>query len=406
MAWTMILKHNTQFFVTWGPHDVGDHVQVKLGGGGDACLTLPTRTLANAGVTVDPNVFWSVQTQTFSITSRPHIERVTSPEAGLQTRFAAAGVIVTPTTQTVPSTSPPASTPTPTPTSTRSSVTPPSSDPDSTSSSDEQETASSHSGQTSGSRTSVPTSGSTEANFAPAPTSSNSPNDTEHDDKGDQQEGISQPVDPGPAVAHSASKTPIIVGAAVGGTLFLLAIACCFILTLRRRRDRHNTGASPFMLMVESGTEQNATTATANSMARESTRWLTVECEINIDYFTAMIDVESTRTTLPLAAGAKHADLRRASLGRFFNSESAPTESEYSASHRASGSVPMDLARALAVVAAHVRSGEGVQVDPTGAPPEYSRTIMSTSSGTTAVAAVPIVRERGIEKPQPSVVRH
>lgn len=59
---------------------------------------------------------------------------------------------------------------------------------------------------------------------------------------------------------------------------------------------------------------------------------------------------------------------------------------------RASSEVPMDLARALAVVAAHVRHAEDVPVDGSGAPPEYSR----------AAACAPIVGSRR----QPATVGH
>ena len=43
----------------------------------------------------------------------------------------------------------------------------------------------------------------------------------------------------------------------------------------------------------------------------------------------------------------------------------------------------MDLVRALAVVAAHVRSGEDVHADPAAsAPPEYSRAAAATPTAT------------------------
>ncbi|KAH7107190.1 hypothetical protein BKA62DRAFT_686242 [Auriculariales sp. MPI-PUGE-AT-0066] len=369
ISWPMNLKHNTKFLVN--PHGSivqGDFVQVKLGGGGDLCLSYATRTMSDKFVTYDASVFHSVQNRDYASETHPPAQRVTSPAAGLQTYFAAAGVVVTPTkaANVVPTSSKSTSTPT------RDPISSPTSSSSSNTKSSPQESASSQSSPTS--------SGSVSATITPAPVTSGSggsfgPSFTHSA----SQSGFSLSSDSDrldgqtgdPRSSNGSSKVPIIVGSICGVFLLVFGILSCFLVARWRRNRARTPDALPYTMMSE-GTVNNTTAATIASTS-------------------AVADPES-----PHPATAKGAV--RLGSRRFFGTESVPgsaSQADIDESQGSRTSAGMDLARALAVVAAHVRSGETMDDDPTGAPPQYSRTLTArTTSGGLSASSTMIVDKR------------
>jgi len=95
ISWQVNLRQGTRFWVApHGPIQQGEVVGVELGGAGADCLGIGTRTASEPFVTYDGNAYQSVQNQLNAVSTRFPNQMTTSPEAGLPTRLAAAGVIV------------------------------------------------------------------------------------------------------------------------------------------------------------------------------------------------------------------------------------------------------------------------------------------------------------------------
>ncbi|EJD52652.1 hypothetical protein AURDEDRAFT_111281 [Auricularia subglabra TFB-10046 SS5] len=344
LSWRVNMPWNSQFYVA--PHGVieqGDIVQVKKGGGGEACLNPPTQTTRYEFATYNGPAFKSLTQRNYAITTRFPNSRMTSPEAGLQTHFVPAGILVTPTrapTSTTPNN--------PKPSSTLSQAKPTSTTPANTSkpqatSSQPQETPSSQSGSNTVTETITSAPTAPISNSSPTQPASDSGANFVPDPSHSSAGNVGQ--DPSPdAQAQRSRKSytaPIVASVVIGTLLIILGILCCFMIRRRRQREHDERLLQPY------SNESMMTEATAGGSI-------------------APIIYE------PQARSAKGPPTRRYD---FPDESDPPTETPTSPTR--TSEIPMDLERALAVVAAHVRSAEAVIADPSGSPPRYSRTFAS-----------------------------
>lgn len=353
VSWRVNMPWNSQFYVA--PHgaiEMGDVVQVKKGGGGEACLKPPTQTTRYEFATYNGPAFKSLTERNYAITTRFPNSRMTSPEAGLRTHIVPAGILVTPTPAPAPTTTnkpKPTSTPSqPKPTST----TPPNTSKPQATSSQPQETPSSQSGSTTLTETitSAPTAPTSESSSTQASESSaNFVSDPSHSSAGSA--GQEPGSDAQTQRSGKSYTAPIVASVVIGTLLIVLAVLCCFMIRRRRQRERDERLLQPY------SNESMMTEATAGGSI-------------------APIIYE------PQARSAKGPPTRRYDF---------PDESETMTptSPTRTSEIPMDLERALAVVAAHVRSAEAVIADPSGSPPRYSRTFASPPFARAGPSALP-----------------
>ncbi|KAH7107189.1 hypothetical protein BKA62DRAFT_753944 [Auriculariales sp. MPI-PUGE-AT-0066] len=363
ISWTVNMKTGTRFYVV--PHgaiEYGEYVSVIEGDGGSSCFDIGTKTTNDEFVTYyDTAAYHSIQDGFSFVSTRFSNQIAPSPSVGLQTRYAAAGVVVTPTQ------SDPTPDPTPEPPPSNPPVSNPPADPGNSFNPSEstissataglQETVSSQPDQSDRSSNSASATRSQASNFwaGVAPSASTSLTTS--------GPGVSSQINPGNVPESSGHKSsnivPIAVGS-VGGVFLLLLATLCGIIIRRRRRSRFT------------GSGIDATPFLASDMTERAT----------IASTTMLVGA-------PIIGGPdeKHT---APSQRHFFSSEShQPSEPPFSDS--SSTVAPrMDLAQALSVVAAHFRSGENVEAGPSEAPPEYDHvTAPVTASRKSSTSARP-----------------